>query len=85
MATNKRGTYWGEARGVDETGQERGVSIYRYGPSFRLVDDTLREHVAPLRAKLDRENICREIGDVFHYRDIEIAFPQHGIDFRKRS
>ena len=85
MTERKKNDYWGEANGIDDDGKEHGVSIYRRGTSFRLVDDNLREHLAPSHRKLDRESIRQEIADVLHYRDIEFAFPQNGVEFKKRS
>lgn len=85
MKNSKKCEYWGEASGLDEEGKERGVSIYRNGSSFRLVNDNLQEHVPPSHRKLNEENIRREIAEAFHYRDIEFAFPQFGLDFRNRD
>jgi hypothetical protein len=85
MTQSKKNAYWGEASAVDKEGKERGISIYRDGTSFRLVDDKLRQHVAHPSYKLDRESIRREIRNVFNYRDIEFSFPQYGVDLRKRN
>jgi hypothetical protein len=77
MTKGEKNDYWGEASGVDEEGKKRALSIYRHGSSFKLIDDKLREHVAPINYGMNEDGIRRVIADMLHYRDIEFSFPQY--------
>jgi hypothetical protein len=76
MKKGQNKNYWGEASGIDQEGKKRGVSIYQLERSFKLVDDNLREYVAPLHYRMNEEVIRQVISDMLHYRDIEFSFPQ---------
>ncbi len=82
MTKGRKNDYWGEASGIDEEGKKRALSIYRRGSSFKLVDDNLREYLAPSNYRMNEEGIRRMIADMLHYREIEFFFPQYAAKFK---